>query len=152
MARVYSGKKGKHGSKKPPLKAAPKWFKMKKEEVEELIVKLAKERYSSAVIGTILRDQYAVPSVKLAAGRSVVQIMKENKLYPEMPEDMLNLLKKAVILREHLRRQKSDHHSLKGLQNLESKIRRLGKYYSRTGIMPKGWKYDPEKAKLIVQR
>lgn len=152
MARVYSGKKGKHGSKKPPLKAAPKWFKMKKEEVEELIVKLAKERYSSAVIGTILRDQYAVPNVKLAAGRSVVQIMKENKLYPEMPEDMLNLLKKAVILREHLRRQKSDHHSLKGLQNLESKIRRLGKYYSRTGIMPKGWKYDPEKAKLIVQR
>lgn len=152
MARVYSGKKGKHGSKKPPLKAAPKWFKMKKEEVEELIVKLAKERYSSPVIGTILRDQYAVPSVKLATGRSVVQIMKENKLYPEMPEDMLNLLKKAVILREHLTRQKSDHHSLKGLQNLESKIRRLGKYYSRTGIIPKGWKYDPEKAKLIVQR
>jgi small subunit ribosomal protein S15 len=117
-----------------------------------LIVKLAKERYSSAVIGTILRDQYAVPSVKLATGKSVAQVMRKNKLYPELPEDMLNLLKKAVLLREHLGRQKSDHHSHKGLQNLESKIRRLGKYYSRTGVMPKDWKYDSEKAKLIVQK
>jgi len=152
MARVYSGKKGKHGSKKPPVKAAPKWFKMKKDEVEELVVKLAKEKYSSALIGTILRDQYAVPNVKFATGKSVVQIMKEHKLYPELPEDMLNLLKKAVVLRQHLGRQRADHHSKKGLQNLESKIRRLGKYYSRTGMMPKDWKYDPEKAKLIVQK
>jgi small subunit ribosomal protein S15 len=105
MARVYSGKKGKHGSKKPPVKAAPKWFKMKKEEVEELVIKLAKEKYSSAVIGTVLRDQYAIPNVKIITGKSVVSIMKENKLYPDLPEDMLNLLKKAVVLRQHLQRQ-----------------------------------------------
>jgi small subunit ribosomal protein S15 len=152
MARIYSGKKGKHGSKKPPVRASPKWFKMKKEEVEGLIIKLAKERYSSAVIGTILRDQYAIPNVKIATGKSVAQIMKESKLYPNLPEDMLNLLKKAVVLRQHLQRQRADHLSEKGLQNLESKIRRLGKYYSRNGVMPKDWKYDPEKAKLIVQK
>jgi small subunit ribosomal protein S15 len=152
MARVYSGKKGKHGSKKPPIRASPKWFKMKKEEVEELIIKLAKERYSSAAIGTILRDQYAIPNVKIATGKSVAKIMKESNLYPDLPEDMLNLLKKAVVLRQHLQRQRADHHSEKGLQNLESKIRRLGKYYSRNGVMPKDWKYDPEKAKLIVQK
>lgn len=152
MARVYSGKKGKHGSKKPPVRAAPKWFKTKKEEVENLVVKLAKEKYSSSLIGTIMRDQYAVPNVKVVVGKSVAKIMKESKLYPDLPEDMLNLLKKAVLLRQHLERQKSDYHSQKGLQNLESKIRRLGKYYSRTGAMPKGWKYDPEKAKLIVQK
>jgi small subunit ribosomal protein S15 len=125
---------------------------MKKEEVEGLIIKLAKERYSSAVIGTILRDQYAIPNVKIATGKSVAQIMKESKLYPDLPEDMLNLLKKAVVLRQHLQRQRADHLSEKGLQNLESKIRRLGKYYSRNGVMPKDWKYDPEKAKLIVQK
>lgn len=152
MARVYSGKKGKHGSKKPPVKAAPKWFKMKKEEVEELVIKLAKEKHSSAVIGTILRDQYAIPNVKIITGKSVASIMKENKLYPDLPEDMLNLLKKAVVLRQHLQRRKADHHALKGLQNLESKIRRLGKYYSRTGVMTKDWKYNPEQAKLIVQK
>jgi len=152
MARIYSGKKGKHGSKKPPIRAAPKWFKMKKEEIEDLVVKLAREKYSSALIGTILRDQYAVPNVKIITGKSVAKIMKENKLYPDLPEDMLNLLKKAVLLRQHLQRLKADHHSRKGLQNLESKIRRLGKYYSIKGIMPKDWKYDPEKAKLIVQK
>jgi small subunit ribosomal protein S15 len=152
MARVYSGKKGKHGSKKPPVRAAPKWFKVKKEEIEELVVGLAKERYSSAVIGTILRDQYAIPNVKIVTGKSIAKIMKEKKLYPDLPEDMLNLLRKAVLLRQHLQRQRADHHSGKGLQNLESKIRRLGKYYSRNGIMPKDWKYDPEKAKLIVQK
>jgi small subunit ribosomal protein S15 len=79
MARVYSGKKGKHGSKKPPVKAVPKWFKIKKEEVEELVIKLAKERYSSALIGTVLRDQYAIPNVKIARGKSIAKIMKENK-------------------------------------------------------------------------
>lgn len=152
MARIYSGKKGKHGSKKPPIRAAPKWFKLKKSEVEELVVKLAREKYSSAAIGTILRDQYAIPDTKIITGKNIAKIMKENKLYPDLPEDMLNLLKKAVLLRQHLLRQKADHHSKKGLQNLESKIRRLGKYYSSKGVMPKEWKYDPEKAKLIVQK
>lgn len=152
MARIYSGKKGKHGSKKPPIKATPKWFKMKKEEVEDLVIKLAKEKYSSPVIGIILRDQYAIPNTKFVTGKSVAQIMKENKLYPNLPEDMLNLLKKAVILRQHLEKEKADHLSQKGLQNLESKIRRLGKYYSRKGMMPKNWKYDPEQAKLVVQK
>jgi len=152
MARVYSGKKGEHGSKKPPVKIVPKWVKIKKSEVEELIVKLAKERYTSAVIGTILRDQYAIPDVKVLIGKTVSQVMRENNVYPSMPEDMLNLLKKAVNLRTHMEKWRQDYHSKKGLLNLESKIRRLGKYYSRNGMLPKKWKYDPNEAKLLVQK
>jgi len=152
MARVYSGKKGKHGSKKPPVKISPKWVKMKKSEVEELILKLAKERYTSAVIGTVLRDQYGIPDVKVLIGKTVSQVMRENNLYPSMPEDMLSLLKKAVLLHSHMEKHKQDYHSKKGLQNLESKIRRLGKYYSREGMLPKAWKYSPEEAKLLVQK
>jgi len=53
MARIYSGKRGKAGSKKPPIKFAPRWIKYKKDEIEKLVVKLAKERHSSAVIGQI---------------------------------------------------------------------------------------------------
>jgi len=152
MARIYSRKKGKHGSKRPPIKLPPKWVKYKKEDVEELVVKLAKEKYSSATIGTILRDQYGVPDVKSIVGRKIAQIMKENKLYPEMPEDMLTLLKRAVTLTEHLKKHKSDKSSKKGLENLESKIRRLGKYYVRKGVLPKGWRYRIEEAKLLVQK
>jgi small subunit ribosomal protein S15 len=152
MARVYSSKKGRHGSKKPPVKITPRWAKYKKEEIENLVVKLAKERHNTAVIGTILRDQYGVPDVKAITGKTVTKIMRENNLLSEMPEDMLTLLKKAVLLREHLERNRADKNSQKGLENLESKIRRLGKYYVRKGLLPKKWVYRPEEAKLIVQK
>jgi len=152
MARMYSRKKGHHGSKKPPIKVVPRWVKMKKADIEELIVKLAKDKNSSARIGTILRDQYGIPCVKTVIGKSIVEVMREKKLYPAMPEDMLSLMKKAVLLHEHMARNKGDNLSKKGLENLESKIRRLGKYYSRVGLMERGWKYDAEKAKLIVQQ
>jgi len=152
MARMYSKGKGKAKSHKPPIKRIPRWMKYKKGQVEELVIKLAKERHSSAMIGTILRDQYGIADVKTVLGKTITQIMKENKTYPHMPEDMLNMLKKAVTLREHLEKNKADKHSKKGLDNLESKIRRLGKYYSREGVLPEDWKYNAEQAKLIVQQ
>jgi len=152
MARMYSRKKGHHGSKKPPIKMVPRWVRMKKDDVVELIVKLAKEKNSSAKIGTILRDQYGIPDVKSVIDKNIVEVMRENKVYPEMPEDMLSLLRKAVELHEHMGRNRQDNLSKKGMQNLESKIRRLGKYYSRVGLLEKGWKYDAEKAKLIIQQ
>jgi len=152
MARMYARKRGKHGSKKPPIKIPPRWVRYKKEEVEKLVVKLAKERYSSAMIGMILRDQFGIPDVKAITGKSISQIMKENQLYPSIPEDLLNLLKKAVNLREHLETNKKDKHSKHGLELLESKIRRLVKYYVRKGVLPEGWKYEPERAKLLIQQ
>jgi small subunit ribosomal protein S15 len=152
MARIYSRKKGKHGSKRPPIKTAPRWVKYKKKEVIDLVLKLADQRHSSAFIGIILRDRYGIPDVKAITDKTITQIMKENKVYPKIPEDLLSLFKKAVFLRDHLERSKSDKLSRKGLENLESKIRRLGKYYSRKGILPKDWRYSPEEAKLLVQK
>jgi len=152
MARIYSRKKGKHGSKKPVVRKAKKWTKLKKKEIEELVVKLANERKTSANIGLVLRDKYSVPDVKAATGKTISQIMKENKVYPDLPEDMMSLLRKAVLLHGHLERNKPDKHSKKGLQNLESKIRRLGKYYVRKGQLPKKWKYSYDQARLIVQK
>jgi small subunit ribosomal protein S15 len=152
MARVYSRKKGKHGSKKPIIKKAKKWTELKKDEIEELVIKLAKERKSSANIGLILRDKYGVPDVKVETGKSISKIMKENALYPELPEDIMTLLRKAVVLHGHLERNKPDKHSKRGLENLESKIRRLGKYYTRKGMLPKNWRYSYEEARLIVQK
>jgi small subunit ribosomal protein S15 len=152
MARIYSRTRGKSGSKKPPVKKVHDWEPLKKKEVETLIVELAKQRNSSATIGILLRDKYGIPDVKTATGKSVSQIMKENSVYPEMPEDMMSLLRKAVRIREHLDQNKADKHTKRGLGNLESRIRRLGKYYVRKGDLPEGWKYSPEEAKLIVQK
>jgi small subunit ribosomal protein S15 len=152
MARMYSRAKGKHGSKKPPLKTLPSWFKLQKKDVENLVIELAKKGYSSARIGLVLRDEYGIPDVKKATGKTISQIMKENKLYPEYPEDLLNLFKKAVKLHEHLQKNKADKHSKHGFENLQSKIKRLIKYYQRKGVIPKDFVYDIEKIKLIVQK
>ncbi len=149
---MYSRKKGRHGSKKPPVKIVPKWMKYKAGDVEEMIVKLAKERKSSAVIGSILRDQYGIGDSKLVTKKKIAQVMKTNKLYPDMPEDLMSLFKKAVMLHEHMKGNKKDKKALKGLEHLESKIRRLCKYYSREGKIPKDFQYDHEKVKLIVQK
>jgi len=125
---------------------------VKKEKIEELIVMLAKKGLSSAEIGLVLRDTYGIPSVREATGKKIAQIMKEKGVYPEIPEDLMNLMKRAVRLRAHLERNKKDKQSKRGLEIIESKIRSLGKYYSRKGVLPKDWSYDPEKAKLLVQR
>ena len=150
IARMYSRKKGKSGSHKPLVKIA-KWVEYKPEEVEELVVKYAKQGLSSAQIGLILRDQYGIPSVKVVAKKAVTQILKEHDLYPKIPEELMNLLKKAVQIMSHLEKNKKDYQAKRGLELTESKIRRLAKYYIRKGKLPKDWKYDPEQAKLLVR-
>lgn len=152
MARIYSRKRGRHGSKRPPVKIVPKWVKHTKKEVEELVVSLAKEKLSSSQIGIILRDQYGIPDARLVLGKPVSQVMKENNLYPEMPEDLMKLFSRAVRFREHVARNRNDKTAIKGLENLESKIRRLVKYYAYEGKIPQDFKYDPEKVKLMVQK
>ena len=149
MARIHSRKKGRAGSKKPMVSA--QWVTYDAKEVERLVLKLRKDGMNSSVIGMTLRDQYGIPSVKEATKKTVKQILKENEKIPEIPEDLLNLLRKAVNLRNHLEKNKKDYTSKHGLELLESKIRRLGKYYIKNKELPPDWKYDPERAKLIVQ-
>lgn len=126
--------------------------KYSKEEVEKLVLKLAKEGYLPSMIGLILRDSYGLPNVKEITGKSITQILEENGIKLEIPEDLLNLLKRAVKLRAHLQIHRKDKHSARGLILIESKIHRLVKYYKRVGKLPKGWKYNPEIAKVIVQK
>ena len=150
MARIYAHKRGKSGSKRPFRSSSPSWVNYSKEEVAQLVVKLAKDGNSPAMIGTILRDSYGIPSVKLLTGKRVVEILEEAKLTKEVPQDLFDLLKKSVKLREHLNRNKGDLHSKRGLQQTEMKILRLIKYYKKKGKLPEGWKYSPETAKVIV--
>jgi len=152
VARIHARKRGKAGSKRPSSKTPPKWVRYKKNEIEKLVIKLAKEGNSTPTIGLILRDQFGVPSVEKITGKTISEIMKENNLYPELPEDLFNLLKQAVDLRNHLEKNKKDYTSKRGLELLESKIRRLVKYYVREKMLPEDWRYSPEKAKLLVQK
>lgn len=143
---MHSGKRGKHGSKKPAKKTAPSWIRYQAKEVELLIAKLAKDGKSTSQIGVLLRDTYGIPSVLALCGKSVSAILKEKKMVSEVPEDMTSLFKKYALIRKHIASNKHDETAARGLLLAESKINRLVKYYKRTGRIPEAWKFDAERA------
>ncbi|RLE63469.1 MAG: 30S ribosomal protein S15 [Thermoprotei archaeon] len=143
-------KKGKSHSTRPLRTGPPEWLKLSPGEVESLIVDLAKRGYPPSMIGIILRDQYGIPLVKQVTGKKIVQILREHGLNPELPEDLANLIRRAMRVRRHLEEHPKDYHSKRGLQAIESKIYRLAKYYKRVGVLPKDWKYKPEKISIFI--
>lgn len=140
--------KGKSHSTRPVSKRSPSWCKYHPEEVEALVLKLAKEGHHPSRIGTILRDQYAIPLVKPITGKSVTQILKEAQLAPSTPEDLGELLKKAARLSVHLEKNKKDLSNKRALQIIEAKIHKLSRYYKREGVLPPNWKYEPKIASI----
>ena len=129
----------------------PEWIEYSNEEIEELILKLNKEGKSTSMMGIILRDQYGIPDVKLITGMKITQILENHKQGLEYPEDLMNLIRKAVNIREHLKENPKDLHTRRGLRIVESKIRRLVRYYTREGVLPEGWRYEPKQAALLVK-
>ena len=151
MGRMYSGKKGKSGSKKPVKKHKLTWIRYSEKEVEQLIVKLAKQGKSQSEIGMILRDTYGVPSVRDLLKKKRNEILKENKLSQEIPEDLSSLIKHEIRIKKHFELNKHDMHAKRGLLLTNSKIHRLVKYYKRIGKLPVTWKYDTKSAELLIK-
>ena len=151
MARMHSRRKGKSGSKKPIKKSVPTWLRYTAKEVEMLIVKLAKEGYSTSKIGIHLRDSYGIPDSSMITQKNITQVLKEKNLSGEVPEDLLALLKRVIAVRKHLENNKQDMTGKRGLQLTESKVRRLVKYYKNSGRLPKNWTYDLDKVKLMIE-
>ncbi|HHT19780.1 MAG: 30S ribosomal protein S15 [Euryarchaeota archaeon] len=129
----------------------PGWVEYSTEEIEEIILKLRKEGKSSSVIGVILRDQYGIPDVKSVTGMKITHILEKHGQTEEYPEDLMNLIRKAVNIREHLKENPKDLHTRRGLQLVESRIRRLVRYYTNEKVLPEGWKYEPKQAALLVK-
>ena len=148
---MYSRAKGKSGSHKPVVKTKPTWIPFKEKELEMLIAKLAKEGQSPSQIGLHLRDSYGVPDVQTVLGKTVTQVLDEKKLSKELPEDVLSLMRKAVMLSKHLKENKGDMTAKRGLQLTESKINRLVKYYKSIGRVRADWKYSLSQATFYIE-
>ncbi|HEX2022688.1 MAG TPA: 30S ribosomal protein S15 [Candidatus Thermoplasmatota archaeon] len=151
MARVHARRRGSSRSRAPPREEAPDWQPIEKQEIVDLVLKHAREGRTAAYIGLVLRDQHGVPSVKLATGKSMSEIMQENGVAPQIPEDLQNLMKRAVHLQGHLATHRRDLHNARGLTLIEARIRRLANYYRRLGKLPADWRYSPETAQLAVE-
>lgn len=152
MARLYSKKHGRSKSRKPVKEAvrlpegAPS-----KEQLGELIEKYAKQGIAPALIGEKLKREHNAPYIKVILGESLTSFLKKKGLAGKMPADIFELMRKAVTMHDHLERNKQDVHCKTRLHRVESKIWRLTKYYTREGALPKGWKYDPQQAALLIK-
>jgi small subunit ribosomal protein S15 len=127
------------------------WVRYKPEEIEALVAKLGKEGQSSSEIGIHLRDTYGIPDVKKLTGKKIAGILKEKGFEREIPEDLMNLIRKAVTIRKHMETNGQDKTAKRGLMKTESLIRRLSGYYIKAKRLPADWRYDPRKAAMLVE-
>ncbi len=148
MGRLHTHRHGQSHSTRPITPTSPTWVKQNSQEIEELILKYAKDGLTTSEIGVKLRDQYAIPLVRLITKKSITEILEQRGIKPEMPEDLNNIVRKALGLQKHLKTHTSDRRNVRSLELLEAKVHRLSSYYKKIDRIPKTWKYKSVIAQL----
>ena len=148
MGRLHTHRHGKSHTIRPAILRVPSWITLSPKEIEELVVKYSKEGLTPSQIGLKLRDQHSIPLIKPITKKSVGEILEENNLQAEMPEDLDNIVRKAVGLQKHLKTNKGDNRNVRSLELIEAKVHRLSVYYKRIDRIPKNWKYKSVVAQL----
>jgi small subunit ribosomal protein S15 len=153
MARMHTRRRGSSGSDKPVAEDPPEWSNADAEAIENRVVELAEQGHSPSEIGLKLRDEGVqgtpVPNVQLATDKKITEILKEHDAAPDIPEDLRNLLERAVGLREHMAQHPKDAQNKRALQNTEAKVRRLAEYY-RGDELDADFEYTYEHAQELV--
>lgn len=147
MARIHAHTRGKSHSTRPSTHTLPTWVSTTSSEVSSLIVQLSKEGLNPSGIGIKLRDEHNIPLSKPILGKSITRILSDNGIAVELPEDLSQLVKKAIGLQKHLRAHNTDRRNIRSLELIEAKIHRLSKYYKGIGRLQRNWKY----AAIIAQ-
>jgi small subunit ribosomal protein S15 len=148
LARIHSHRRGKSHSTRPSSKRSPTWVNYSQDEVTAQIGKFTKEGFSPSVIGLRLRDDFGIPSVKTFLGKSVKEVLAEDKTKKAIPEDLSNLVQRAARLKAHLDNAHADRKNVRSLELLEAKIHRLSNYYKIQNELPLSWKYSAAVAQL----
>ena len=148
MGRMHTHRHGKSHSIRPATVRAPSWITLTPAEVEALVIKYSKDGLTPSQIGIKLRDQHSIPLIKPITKKGINQILAENDLRPDMPEDLENIVNKAVGLQKHLKENKGDNRNVRSLELIEAKVHRLSVYYKRIERIPKTWKYKSVVAQL----
>ena len=151
---MHSRRRGSSGSDRPTADEPPEWSDVDIEAIEERVVELAEEGHDPSQIGLKLRDEGVqgtpVPDVKLATGKKVTGILEAHDAAPDLPEDLRNLMERAVRLRDHMDENPSDAQNKRALQNTESKIRRLVDYY-RGDELDEAFTYEYDEARELLE-
>lgn len=142
MARMHNDGRGSSGSDKPVNKKNPRWVDYDDDEVIDLVVKLRKDGQDPSQIGMTLRDQYGIPSVKQVTDMKITEILEEEGLALDLPEDLNNLVEKAESIQDHLEENQNDEEAIRQLELTEAKIRSVASYHRDEGNIPEDWKYE----------
>ncbi len=150
---MHTGGHGKAKSRKPNIESAKpiEGANTNKKEIEGIIEGYAKQNMHQAMIGQMLKEKHNVPYIKQLFGKRLGHILSEKGAKGPLPQDMFDLMKKAVNMREHITANHKDFHNKLRLQRTESKIWKLSKYYKSKGVIANDWKYDPEQAALLIK-
>ncbi|XP_068930434.1 small ribosomal subunit protein uS15-like [Petaurus breviceps papuanus] len=105
MGRIHAPGKGLSQSALPHSPSMPTWLKLTSDDVKEQIYKLTKKGLTPSQISMILRDSHGV---RFVTGNKILRILKSKGLAPDLPEDLYHLIKKAVVVRKHLERNRKD--------------------------------------------
>ena len=97
---MHTHRHGKSHSIRPHVLAKPEWVRQSPDEIEKMIVKYSKDGMTPSQIGIKLRDQHAIPLVKAVTDKTMGTILEENGLKPDMPEDLENMVRKAIGLQK----------------------------------------------------
>ncbi|WP_049996052.1 30S ribosomal protein S15 [Halococcus sediminicola] len=153
MARMHTRRRGSSGSDKPVADDPPEWSDVDSDAVENRIVELAEQGHSPSEIGLKLRDEGVqgtpVPNVQLATGKKVTEVLEGHDASADLPEDLRNLMERAVGLREHMAANPNDAQNKRALQNTEAKVRRLADYY-RGDALDADFQYTYEHAQELL--
>jgi ribosomal protein S15P/S13E len=125
--------------------------KIDKKEIYDRISELTKKGETNPRIGAELKKQ-KIYNIRKATGKKISQIQKELKIAEnKLPDDLMALIKKAVMLIKHKEAMKKDMTAKRGYQLTVSKINKLRNYYIKEGKIPANWRYSDEGAKLLVK-
>ncbi|HTT44413.1 MAG TPA: 30S ribosomal protein S15 [Thermoplasmata archaeon] len=151
MSRIHSGHKGRAGSHRPYPLTKPAWVTVTEEELVAQAVQQSKAGISAAQVGMNLRDGFGVPSARAVTGKRLGVLLKEAGVPSEIPDDLQALLKRVVHLQRHLESHPKDLSNRRGLTLMESRIRRLARYYRQRKRIPESWRYTAAAAALQVE-
>jgi small subunit ribosomal protein S15 len=151
---MHTRRRGSSDSDKPVTDEPPEWSDVDEDAIEDRVVELAEQDHTPSEIGLKLRDEGVkgtpVPDVKLATGKKVTEILDENDATADLPEDLRNLMKRAVRLRDHMDANPQDAQNKRALQNNLSKVRRLVDYY-RGDELDEDFTYSYDAAKELLE-
>lgn len=137
-------------SARPYRRTPASWVKLSAKDVADKVCKYARKGWSPSAIGVLLRDQHGVGLICNVTNTKVLRILRRNGLAPAIPEDLYQLIKKAVAIRKHLEKNRKDKDSKYRLILCESRIHRLARYYKTAGALPANWKYESSTASAML--